>query len=199
MSRRSSVPWIAALALGVGVLGAGCGSASVPPPGSQPAAQHHKRVPRHHTSAPSHPPSQSALDVSAAFRPPFSAALQGFRATTPVWQGAVAPAGTVVDQSGQVATSGVSLTTAWHQWQHFAPHRTAGLTMRLTAPLATGTNGGAGMPAVGIPAGQPNVVTTAPNVAVATGVVLIGGASHPFTAVLVRLAHGWDLVTWRWS
>lgn len=198
MSRRSSVSGIAALALGVGVLAAGCGLASAPPPVSHAAPTHHKGVPHHHTSAASHPPSQSALGVSAAFRPPFSTALQAFQTTTPAWQGAVAPSGTVVDQSGQITTSGVSLTTAWHQWQHFSPHRAAGLTMRLTAPLATGTNGGAGMPAVGIPAGQPNVVTTAPNVAVATGVVQGGGAAHPFTAV-VRLAPGWVLATWRWS
>ena len=198
MSRRSSVSWIAALALGIGVLGAGCGPASVPPPVSQPVAHHHKGVARHHTSVPSHPPSQSALGVSAAFRPPFSAALQGFRTTTPAWQGAVAPSGTVVDQSGQITTSGVSLATAWHQWQHFSPHRAAGLTMRLTAPLATGTNGGTGMPAVGIPAGQSNVVTTAPNVAIATGVVTAGAAAHPFSAVFARLASGWVLVTWRW-
>lgn len=194
MSRRFVAGLLAVFALGAGLVLTGCGT-TPPPHSSTPVVHHHPS--QSSPTAPSHPPSQSALGVPSGFPAPFHTALQAFQTTTPAWVGAVAPAATVVDQSGHVTTSGVSLTSAWHQWQT-VPSRRAVLTLTLSRPLATGTNGGPGMPAVGVPTGQANLVTTTPNVALATGVVTAGHVAHPFTAVLARLAHGWVLVTWRW-
>lgn len=186
--------WLLAVTLGAGLLLAGCGtphSAAAPRSSPRPAHHHGSR----HTVPPVH--AQSALRVPAAFQHAFAGALQAFRAATPRWAGFTAPAGTVVYEAPTLSTSGVSLAAAWHQWQGFAGHG-ASPSLALTQALTTGTNGATGLPSVGIPVGQSNLSATAPNVAVATGVVTVRGTSHAFTAVLARLASGWVLVTWRW-
>lgn len=176
-----------------GVMLAGCGAAP------SAALVHRASSAGHHPQTHAvHPlPAQSALTVPTGFQAPLRAALQSLHRTIPTWLGPVAPPGAVVDLNGAVTTSGASLTTARQQWQTF-PDRRASITLTLSRALATGTNGGPDLPSVGMPVGQPNIVTTTPNVAEATGVVTAGSAAHPFSAIFARLASGWVLVTWRW-
>lgn len=163
---------------------------TAPHPASH-AARHHPA----HKSPPIH--AQSALNVPTGLQAPFHAALQGLQSPSPAWPGAVAPPGTTVDLNGVLWTTGPALTAAWHQWQTFPGHRTR-IHLALYQALATGTNGASGLPSVGMAAGQPNLATTTPNVAVATAVVTAGAAANPFSAVLARRASGWVLVSWRW-
>lgn len=188
LTRRSLI-----VVLLAGVVLAGCGAAPS-------AALVHRASPAGHSSRAhaAHPaPAQSALTVPTGFQAPFRAALESLHRTTRTWLGAVAPPGAVVDLNGAISTSGASLATAWQQWQTFPDPRASG-SLTLSRTLATGTNGGSDLPSVGMPVGQPNIVTTTPNVAEATGVVTVGSAAHPFSAIFARLASGWVLVTWRW-
>ena len=192
-ARRTLFPGLVAVVMGASMVLSGCGPshpAATPHPASH-AARHHPA----HKSPPIH--AQSALNVPSGLQAPFHAALQGLQAPSPAWPGTVAPPGTTVDLNGVVWTTGPTLTAAWHTWQTF-PHHQGRIHLALSQALVTGTNGAASLPVVGMPAGQPNLATTTPNVAVATGVVTAGAAAHPFSAVFARRAAGWVLVSWRW-
>lgn len=192
-ARRTLFPGLAAGVLGVSMLLAGCGTPhpAAAPRSSPQAARHHPA----HKSPPIH--AQSALNVPSGLLAPFHAALQALQAPSPAWSGAVAPPNTTVELNGVLWTTGPTLTAAWHTWQTF-PHHQSRIHLALSQALVTGTNGAASLPVVGMPAGQPNLATTTPNVAVATGVVTAGAAAHPFSAIFARRAAGWVLVSWRW-
>lgn len=105
------------------------------------------------------------------------------------------PGATVENAAGDLLTTGATLPSAW-QTVH---GRAAAGSARLTATVLPGINGQYPMPAVGMPRGTPNLVATAPDVAVATGQLQVGSVTRPFTAVLARLPRGWVVVTWGWT
>lgn len=192
-ARRTLFPGLLSVVMGASMVLAGCGtspSATAPHPASHAARRHpaHKSPPIH---------AQSALKVPSGLQAPFHAALQSLQAPSPAWAGAVAPPNTTVELNGVLWTTGPTLTAAWHTWQTFPRHQSR-IHLALSQALVTGTNGAASLPIVGMPAGQPNLATTTPNVAVATGLVTAGAAAHPFSAVFARRAAGWVLVSWRW-
>lgn len=193
-ARRMLFPGLLGVVMVASLVLAGCGPSQ---PTAAPRLAPHT-APHHapHHAAPIH--AQSALNVPAGLQAPFRAAIHGLQASSPAWSGAVAPPGTTVDLNGVLWTTGPTLTAAWRAWQTFVPAHRGPLHLGLSQALVTGANGAAGLPVVGLPAGHANLATTAPNVAVATGVVTAGLATHPFSAVFARLAVGWVLVSWQW-